>query len=92
MFFDKIGLDRTVVSIPHCGCGDLGSIPSLDTVYVIFYFRHSARRIAAAVRMSLLHVCLCLLLRILYHDQEYSSFTFVARLPTDNNTKKEMVS
>ena len=29
--YENIGLDRTVVSIPHCGCGDLGSIPSLDT-------------------------------------------------------------
>ena len=25
-----VGLDRTVVSIVHCGCTDLGSIPSLD--------------------------------------------------------------
>ena len=28
--YENIGLDRTVVSIPHCGCGDLGLIPSLD--------------------------------------------------------------
>jgi hypothetical protein len=25
-----IGLDRTVVSIVHCGCTDPGSIPGLD--------------------------------------------------------------
>ena len=25
-----VGLDRTVVSISHCGCDDPGSIPGLD--------------------------------------------------------------
>ena len=29
LFFRKIGLDRTVVSISHCGCDDPGSIPGL---------------------------------------------------------------
>ena len=29
--FWRIGLVCTVVSIPHCGCGDPGSIPGLDT-------------------------------------------------------------
>ena len=35
--FWKIGLVRTVVSIPHCGCGDPGSIPGLDREYGIKY-------------------------------------------------------
>ena len=34
-----VGLDRTVVSIVHCGCTDLGSIPSLDKFCLI----HRAR-------------------------------------------------
>lgn len=35
-FFD--GLRRIVVSITHCGCVDLGSIPSEDTSFSIFPF------------------------------------------------------
>ena len=27
-----VGLDRTVVSIVHCGCTDPGSIPGLDMI------------------------------------------------------------
>ena len=29
--FWNVGLDRTVVSISHCGCDDPGSIPGLVT-------------------------------------------------------------
>ena len=31
-----IGLDRTVVSIVHCGCTDPGSIPGLDIILYTF--------------------------------------------------------
>ena len=31
-----IGLDRTVVSIVHCGCTDPGSIPGLDIMLYTF--------------------------------------------------------
>ena len=34
-FRSKIGLDRTVVSIVHCGCTDPGSIPGLDKRTII---------------------------------------------------------
>ena len=33
---NHVGLDRTVVSIPHCGCGDPGSIPGLDIPSINF--------------------------------------------------------
>ena len=33
-----VGLDRTVVSMVHCGCIDPGSIPGLDNIRVPFAF------------------------------------------------------
>ena len=37
-FDNLVGLDRTVVSMVHCGCIDPGSIPGLDNVSTIFAF------------------------------------------------------
>ena len=35
----SVGLDRTVVSISHCGCDDPGSIPGLDNLTTNFAAR-----------------------------------------------------